>query len=94
MHAGRVLLQVVGKAVQFEGGAAADDEVASEQGLQGDDDLLPAERAARALIDAARRLLQPACCHVLAAQSGRIAVPGQPRGIDQQPFRQQVFELV
>ena len=89
-----MLLQVVGKAVQLEGGAAADDEIAGEQGLQRDDDLLPAERSARTLVDAAHRLLQPAGGDVLAAQSGGVAVPAQPRGIDQQPFRQQAFKLV
>jgi len=72
--------------VEFEGGSAADDQVMAEQRLQRDDGLLPGEFAARPLIDPSCRLGEPAGSNVLAAQTCRVAITGEPCSVDQQPL--------
>ena len=50
----------VGVALQFERGTSADGERIIEKRLKRDDELLPGERTARAAVDAAYRLVEPA----------------------------------
>ncbi len=94
MHRVDGLAQIVGKSLQLQGGATADQEIVAEQGLQRDDDVLPGQRSTRALVDARRRLRQPAGGDVLVAQSRGVAMPGQPGRIDDQPLGQLLLQSV
>ena len=63
----RLMREVMTVALEFERGAPADNERIAEQGLQRDDDLLPAQGATLTAIDATNGLLQPAGGKILAA---------------------------
>jgi hypothetical protein len=54
-------------------------------------ELLPGQRSARLVVNAARRLGEPAGSHILAVQRSREAVPRQPAGIDDKPLGKLAF---
>jgi hypothetical protein len=70
--------EVVREALQFERRPAASDETMSKQGLQRNNDLLPAHIASGLAIDTSRRLFEQARAHIVAAQCGRIASIREP----------------
>ena len=78
-----LLGEVMSKTLQLKRGPSTDDDRArSEDRLQRYDGLLPAERAARPAIDAARGLFQPSGGDILRLQGSRITLPGQPGAVD------------
>jgi hypothetical protein len=95
--------QVVGEAVVFEGGAAADVEWIVQQLLERDDHLLPSggftvlgshQTGGGAPVDATDQEVEPAMGDILAPQAAGIAVTLKPCGIDQEPFRQMALQPV
>jgi hypothetical protein len=54
--------------------------------LERDDDLLPAQRAARPAIDFSGGLFEPVPCNVMAPQVRRESMATEPSGIDQKAF--------
>ena len=84
------LPKIMGIAKLFERCAPANGEFGTHEGLQRYDDVLPLEWAVAASIDARRRLIQPACLDILAAQRRRVAMVLQPCGIHQRT----VWELL
>jgi hypothetical protein len=86
--------EIVRKALQFERCSPSDDQGACKQCLKRYDSLLPCQGAKRALEGSTCRLNQPASRDILAAQTCRIAVLRHPPGIDQEAFREGMFEKV
>jgi hypothetical protein len=89
--------------LQLERGPAAHDQCAFKQGLERDDEVLPAQTLVqpgrgqgrrRAAIDASRQLVQPAAYRIFASQGSGIPVLLKPNGIDDQPFGQMMLEPV
>ena len=78
----------VGVTLQFERRPSAEDERIIEERLKRDDELLPGERTARATVDPADRLVEPARTHIVAEQLSRIAVVLEPRRIDEDSLGQ------
>ena len=86
--------KVMSVALQFERGASADDKRSMEKRLNRDDDLLPSQRAARAAIDAARRLFEPVPADIMIEELAGVALPPEPCRIDEHSFGQLPFKSV
>ena len=95
MHNGGGLRKVVGIALQFERGAPANYERRIvENGLEGDDDLLPAQSAARPAEHAAGGLFKPPRFHILMLELRGITLGLEPCGIDKHSLGKLAGELV
>jgi hypothetical protein len=86
--------EVMSEAAEVQRGTAADDELVAEEGLEGDDGLLPVQRASGTLVDAAGGLREPAGGDVMAAEGGRVTVTSKPGGIDEETFGKETGETV
>jgi hypothetical protein len=90
----QVLREIVSVFLQFERSASTDEHRVFKESLKRDHNLLLGERAARPAVDASGRLFEPPRRNVLAAQRGRVAVPGQPSRIDDQTLGEMAFQPV
>ena len=95
--------QVMRESLQFEGCSSAHRERAFQQGLKGDDDVLPTQTFVftggwqagwRPAVYATSHLLKPAARYILAPKGAGITMALKPGRIDEQPFREVQLEAV
>lgn len=79
--------RIMGVSQFFQRASPADGQLAFKECLQGDDSLLPAQRAVPTSIDAGCRLVEPSCLDVLTAKRGGVAPALQLGRIDESVIR-------
>jgi hypothetical protein len=84
----------VSVALQFERGAAADEQGIIQQGLKRDHDLLPGQRTAGPAINTAGWLCEPAGIHIVTEELSRVAAFLEPRRIDEDSLWDLVLKAV